>query len=219
MDKPEFPFDNKYIEDVLNWTLPGCQLLYRDTDFPFDAASLYEKLTLFRAGFFIDCSAKAGKLMKKTRFILASAHSASLWKIMPEDEDMQAWKLHTLHFNSYFKVMDIYKVGDKTQILLLHIPYKALPLFAPNTEIQFNFEDALPLNLVEIARKSFDTKMQMDPIPELETEAWNERTFNLPGTCAEGIATLDYVDDTPEVASLSQLIRKLAEDEDSINRP
>lgn len=157
--------------------------------------------------------------MKKTRFIIASAHSAPLWEAMPEDDDLQAWKLHVLHFNSIFKVMDIYKVGDKTQILLLHIPYKAIPLFIPETGIQFDFEGALPLNIVDIARKSFDTKMQMDSIPDLETEAWNERTFNLPGVSSDGVTTLEYVEDSPEVASLSQAIRKFGEDEDPINRP
>lgn len=209
-----------FLESILNWTLPGLQFFYRDTDYPFDTAALYSKLKLFRAGFFIDCSAKAGKLTKKTRFIIASAHSAPLWEMMPWDEDMNEWKMHTLHFNSYFKVMDVYQVGDKTQVCLLHIPYQGIPIFSPDTSMQFNFEGAANLNLVEMARKSFDTKMQMDTIPALESEAWTERTFELPGTCSEGIAPFEPQEaPNQKVKEFSDLIHQLAKDDDPLNRP
>lgn len=209
-----------FLEKVLNWTLPGLQFLYRDTDLSIDSAALYSKLKLFRAGFFIDCSAKAGKLTKKTRFIIASAHSAPIWAMMPHDEDMNNWRMHTLHFNSYFKVMDVYQVGDKTQVLLLHIPYQGIPLFSPDTSMQFNFEGVANINLVEMARKSFDTKMQMDPIPALESEAWIERTFELPGTNADGIALFDPQEAADEkVKSFSELIHNLAKDDDDLNKP
>lgn len=209
-----------FLESILNWTLPGLQFLYRDTDYPFDTASLYSKLTLFRAGFFIDCSARAGKLTKKTRFIIASAHSAPMWAMMPMDEDMNEWRMHTLHFNSYFKVMDVYQVGDKTQVLLLHIPYQGISLFHPETSMQFNFEGVAKLNLVEMARKSFDAKMQMEPIQALESKAWVGRTFELPGTCSGGIALFEPQDaPNPKVKEFSDLIHQLAKDDDSLNRP
>ncbi len=217
-DNNKSPF--AFLESILNWTLPGLQFLYRDTDYPVDTAALYNKLTLFRAGFFIDCSAKAGKLTKKTRFIIASAHSAPLWEMMPWDEDMNEWRMHTLHYNSYFKVMDVYQVGDKTQVLLLHIPYQGIRFFHPETSMQFNFEGVANINLVEMARKSFDTKMQMDPIPALESEAWMDRTFELPGTSSEGIASFEPQEAlNQEVKEFSELIHKLANDDDSLNRP
>lgn len=209
-----------FLESVLNWTLPGLQFFYRDTDYPFDTATLYSKLKLFRAGFFIDCSARAGKLTKKTRFIIASAHSAPIWSMMPMDEDMNEWRMHTIHFNSYFKVMDVYQVEDKTQICLLHIPYQGIPFFHPETSMQFNFEGVANINLVEMARKSFDTKMQMDPIPALESEAWVERTFELPGISSEGIAPFEPQEaPNQKVKEFSDLIHQLAKDDDPINRP
>lgn len=217
-DNNKSPF--AFLESILNWTLPGLQFLYRDTDYPFDTAGLYSKLKLFRAGFFVDCSAKAGKLTKKTRFIIASAHSAPLWQMAPWDEDLNEWKLHTLHFNSYFKVMDVYQVGDKTQVCLLHIPYQGIPLFAPDSSMQFNFEGSANINLVELTRKSFDTKMQMDPIAAHESEAWTERTFELPGTCSTGIVPFEPQEaPNPKVKEFSDLIHKFANDDDALNRP
>lgn len=209
-----------FLESILNWTLPGLQFFYRDTDYPFDTAALYSKLKLFRAGFFIDCSAKAGKLTKKTRFIIASAHSAPLWSMMPWDDEMNEWRMLTLHFNSYFKVMDVYQVGDKTQICLLHIPYQGIPLFHPESSMQFNIEGGANINLVEMARKSFDTKMLMEPIPALESEAWVERTFELPGTSSGGIAPFEPQEaPNQKVKEFSDLIHQLAKDDDPLNQP
>lgn len=44
------------------------------------------------------------------------------------------------------------------------------------------------LNLIKIARMSFEDKSKIQPLPSLETEAWNQRTDMLPGTCADGWA-------------------------------
>lgn len=208
------------LERILNWTLPGLQFFYRDTDFPYDTASLYEKLRLFRVGFFMDCSARAGRLTKKTRFIIASAHSAAVWAMMPWDEDMQQWRMHTFHYNSYFKVMDVYRVGDKTQVCLLHIPYQGIPFFHPETSMVFDLEGVSSINIVELARRSFDDKMQMEPIAALESEAWVERTFQLPGLYSRGIVPFEPDESPiPKAKEFGDLIHELAKDDDELNRP
>ena len=42
------------------------------------------------------------------------------------------------------------------------------------------------MDLIKIARNSFDDKSKMQPFPGLETEAWSRRTDMLPGIFSEG---------------------------------
>lgn len=60
-----FQFDEEctlkeVMERVLNWTMPGLQLFYRDTDMPLDSEKMYRVGEVLRAGFFIDVSPYAG---------------------------------------------------------------------------------------------------------------------------------------------------------------
>ena len=139
-------------EKIMNWVLPGLQLLYRDSDEPIDAAHCFKVGDTLRAGYFIDVSPYAGKPMHKYRYIIASAHAAKLYV------ESERYPLHTLHFNSYFKVMDVYEEGGVTQIFLLHIPAKAVfsPFLGGVLEINIGGN-----SLVEIARKSLQTKLTL----------------------------------------------------------
>lgn len=216
---PEFKLNPRKLKDIINWTLPGAQFLYRDTDFPFDTSAIYKKHTLFRAGFFIDCSAKPSRLTKNTRFIILSAHSAPLWAAMSGHKEMQAWKMHVLHFNSVFKVMDIFHFGGKTQVFLLHVPWQAIPLFTMEATFNFDIEGFAKINLVETARKNFIENMNMPADADLDSPAWIERTYALPGVTGQGITSLEYVADTPDVIDLSRTVHRLADDLAPINMP
>ncbi len=215
---PEFPFDKAAFEDVINWTLPGLQLFYRDTDIDVDLdqlAEAYQTKIIIRAGFFIDCTSRAAKPVKRIRFIIASAHAAAIWKLMG-DEEAEQWRLNVLDYNSYFKVMDTYRVDDQLQILLLHIPLKGILMFAGLGNINLG-ED---LDLVKIARKSFDDKSKMEPLPCLESEAWNQRTEMLPGMYSDGWAPLDPQKPTNEqVANLHNAILSMSHDATDLNKP
>ena len=163
----------------MNWTLPGLQLYYRDTELPGDLdqlAEAYRSKNIIRAGFFIDCTSRAAKPVKRIRFIIASAHAAAIWKVMG-DEEIKQWRLNILDFNSYFKVVDTYRVGEQLQIFLLHIPLKGLPMFVNMGSINLGDE----MDLVKIARKSFDDKLKMEPLPWLESEAGTKE----PSCCPE----------------------------------
>lgn len=131
----------RFFEKSINWILPGCQLFYRDTDADIDVQKSYQVGSVIRAGFFIDVTVRAQRPTTKFRFIIGSAHCAKLYEAVP-DADMVRWRLCTLHFNSYFKVMDVYEKEGVTQIFLLHIPYQAVPFFM--SEHSFNFIQALP---------------------------------------------------------------------------
>lgn len=216
--EPKFPFDIASFEDAINWTLPGLQLFYRDANVAGDLdklAEVYRNRNIIRAGFFIDCTSRAAKLVKNVRFIIASAHAAAIWKVMG-DEEAEQWRLNVLDFNSYFKVVDTYRVGEQLQILLLHIPLRGIPMFSGMGNINIG-ED---MDLIKIARKSFDDKSKMQALPWLETDAWNQRTDMLPGTCSDGWAPLEPQEPNNErVVNLHNAILSMSHDDTDLNKP
>ena len=201
------------IESIMNWVLPGLQLFYRDTDTPLDVINTFNIGDVVRAGFFIDVSPYAGKPMHRYRYIIASSHAASL--VMPGDR----YPLHILHYNSYLKVMDIYEKGNVTQIFLLHIPAKAI--FSPwvgNSLLNISFNEEQ--TVVDIARKSLDTKLGFPVRELLEEEEWLDRTAWHVGVDKEGhlFSLLPQVIGLPsESAAMGKAIRKMSNDTDDIN--
>lgn len=164
----------RFLEKSMNWIFPGCQLFYRDTDADIDVQKSYPFGHVIRAGFFVDVTVKAQRPKTRFRFIIGSAHCAKLYEAVPYDADLARWRLCTLHFNSYFKVMDIYEKNGVTQIFLLHIPYLAVPVF--KSEHSFNFIQGMTeTNLVEIVRRSLDEKLQMDVFADTTEEELLER--------------------------------------------
>ena len=208
----------KEIEKTINWILPGCQLFYRDTDADINVEKSYPIGSIIRAGFFIDVTARTARPTKRIRYIIASAHCAKLHEVVP-DEDMKRWRLCTLHFNSYFKVMDVYEKGGVTQIFLLHIPYQSLSFF--KTEHSFNFIQGISqIDFVEVTRKSLDAKLEMDVFPDTSEPELLERMEMPVGIDDNGDPlSLDFMIPAKEIESFSNIIRKLGEDLDSINYP
>ena len=66
-------------------------------------------------------------------------------------------------------MLDIYKIGDKTQIFLIEIPVSAVDFFAHETS---NIEK----DITKKARENFDEKINSELIAELQTSEWEERT-------------------------------------------
>ena len=208
----------RFYEKSINWILSGCQLFYRDTDADIDVQKFYQIGSVIRAGFFIDVTVKAQRPKTKFRFIIGSAHCAKLYEAVP-DADMVRWRLCTLHFNSYFKVMDVYEKEGFTQIFLLHIPYQAVPFFM--TEHSFNFiQGASQTNLVEVVRKSFDEKLQMDVFAETTEDELLERMKQPVGLDSKGNPVpTGYMSVPDEYKRISDAVRHLANDLDPINYP
>lgn len=210
--------DVKNMEKILNWILPGCQLLYRDTNEDINPYKAYPIGKLIRAGFFIDTTAKAQRPVTSLRYIIASAHPARLHEAIP-DEDFKRWRLCTLHFNSYFKVMDVYSYEGVTQVLLLHIPYQALPLFQGEHSLNF-VQDAANMNFVEIARKSLETKMKMEVCEDTTDDELLRRMLQPIGMDSEGNPVdFNYMPTPENIKQLSMVIRQFGNDTDPINYP
>ena len=214
--------DKNYIQDVLNWTFSGSRFYYRDTDEDFDVEKTYKVGQIIRAGFFIDTSLNAKKPNSRVRFIIGSSHAAEIYKTDMNSPLTKACELCVFHPNSYFKVMDIYKVKDQYQIFLLHIPMHGIPILE-NANFEFNFEGGENGvdYFVNRARASFDEKLKMTPDEKLESPEWKDRTGAPVGTKSDGsLFGLEF--EYPKTKQMNDLelgFRRLANDFDQINMP
>ena len=167
----DFEYSNEKIEEIVNWTLSGLTMYYRDTQLPNEIIEKYKVGQIFRSQTFVDVSSFAGKLTKNCRFIFATSKAAPLYQINP---DTEKWKLHTINANSYFKILDIYRKYGKIQFFLLHIPAKCIDFFR-NTVLVVGGEN-LEEQIIKKSRISLDNKMEMGICPELEEPEWIDRT-------------------------------------------
>lgn len=156
----------KNTEAIFNWTYPGATLYYRDCNLENKVLELYKEGQILRNGYFLDVSYKGGGTDKNTRFIIASSKAAKLYEINP---DVEKYGHCCINANSYFKILNIYKLKDKTQIFLLHIPANGIEYFS-------NVSSNIDEQFIARAKKSFDEKAEINPIPELLEKNWVERT-------------------------------------------
>jgi len=157
---------NKRIKDILDETFSDLKLFYRDTTLSDDLISKYKVGQIIKEKGFTDISYIGGGLSQNCRYLIASSDARDLSKFNPASvKNGHA----LLDDNSFFKVLDIQKVNNKTQIFLLNIPGNSLTLFKNSTS---NLEE----EITEKARQKFITKIDSALIPELQTEDWKERT-------------------------------------------
>lgn len=159
------------IEEIVNWTLPGMTMYYRDTNLSQEIIDKYEVRKIFRSQTFVDVSNYAGKPTTNCRFIFASSKAAPLFRINPATEK---WGLHSINCNSYFKVLDVFKKDKVTQIFLIHIPYKGIDFFR-RTVLQLG-EQNIEEQIIEKARESLNQKLQSEIPPALNEREWIDRT-------------------------------------------
>ncbi|WP_316635858.1 hypothetical protein [uncultured Flavobacterium sp.] len=157
---------NTRIKDILDETFSELKLYYRDTNLPEDLIAHYKIGQIIKERGFTDMTYISSGLSGNLRYLIASSDARDLSKFNPDS----AKNGHTLlDDNSFFKVLDIQKIKNKTQIFLLNIPGNSLPLFKNSTS---NLED----EITEKARQKFIDKIDSVLIPELQTEDWKERT-------------------------------------------
>ncbi len=159
------------IEEIVNWTLPGLTMYYRDSNLSQEIIDKYEVRKIFRSQCFVDVSNYAGKPTTNCRFIFASSKAAPVFRINPETEK---WGFHTLNCDSYFKVLDVYKHQEITQIFLLHIPYKGIDFFS-RTVLKLG-EQNIEEQIIEKARESLNQKVQSEIPPALNEKEWIDKT-------------------------------------------
>ena len=159
------------IEEIVNWTLPGMTMYYRDTNLSQDIIDKYEVKKIFRSQTFVDVSNYAGKPTTNCRFIFASSKAAPLYKVNPATEK---WGLHSINCNSYFKVLDVYKKEDVTQIFLIQIPYKGIDFFS-RTVLKLG-EQNIEEQIICKAKESLNQKIESEIPSALSEKEWIDRT-------------------------------------------
>lgn len=157
---------NTRLKAIYNETFSGLKLFYRDTTLSDDLISNYRTGQIIQEKGFTDMTSIGGGLSGNLRYLIASAHPKDLSKFNPDSAKIGHFLLDTI---AYFKVLDVYKIQNKTQVLLLNIPDNALLLLKNSTS---NLEE----EIIEKARKKFSDKIDLDLIPELQTESWKQRT-------------------------------------------
>lgn len=146
-------------------TFSGLKLFYRDTNLPENLILNYKVGQIIQEKGFTDMSSIGGGISGNLRYLIASAHAKDLSKFNPDSAKIGHYLLDSI---AYFKVLDIQKIGDKTQIFLLNIPDNSISLFKNSSS---NLEE----EIIEKAQKRFREKIDLDLIPELQTENWKER--------------------------------------------
>ena len=154
------------LKSMYNETFSGLKLFYRDTNVAENLILNYKTGQIIQEKGFTDMSSIGGGLSGNLRYLIASAHAKDISKFNPDSGKIGHFLLDSI---SYFKVLDVQKIGNKTQIFLLNIPDNAISLFKNSTS---NLEE----EIIEKARKKFKDKVDADLIPELQTESWKERT-------------------------------------------
>ncbi|KQB41024.1 hypothetical protein [Flavobacterium aquidurense] len=157
---------NARLKAIYNETFSGLKLFYRDTNLTEDIISNYKVGQIIQEKGFTDMTSMGGGISENTRYLIASAHAKDLSKFNLDSAKNGHFLLDTI---AYFKVLDIQKINNKTQVFLLNIPDNSLTLLKNSTS---NLEE----EIIEKARKKFNDKINLPLIPELLTENWKERT-------------------------------------------
>jgi len=158
--------ENKRIKDILDETFSDLKLFYRDTTLPENLISSYKIGQIIQERGFTDMTSISGGLSGNFRYLIASANAKDLSKFNPDSAKIGHYLLDSI---AYFKVLDIQKIENKTQVFLLNIPDNSISLFKNSSS---NLEE----KIIEKARKKFIDKSNSALIPELQTEDWKERT-------------------------------------------
>lgn len=169
-------FDNQQIQAIINETFPGLSFFYRDTNLTDEQIAKYHVGQILKMPGFTDMSYKGGGLTTNFRYLIASAFGKNLSAF---DPNAAKFGLIMLTSDAYFKVLDIYKIGGKTQMLLLNIPASAVDFFKNATT---NIEE----DVKNKARQRFDQLANAEGVPELQTPEWLLRTSMPIGMNKEG---------------------------------
>ncbi|MDR7209587.1 hypothetical protein [Flavobacterium piscis] len=157
---------NARLKAIYNETFSDLKLFYRDTNLPDNLISNYKTGQIIQEKGFTDMTSIGGGLSVNFRYLIASASAKDLSKFNPDSAKIGHFLLDTI---AYFKVLDIHRIDNKTQVFLLNIPDNSLSLFKNSTS---NLEE----EITDKARKKFIDKINSPLIPELQTQEWKKRT-------------------------------------------
>ena len=148
---------------VIESTLVGSSRYVRDANLTEEIAAKYKAGQIITEKAFVDASNRIGGMVTTHRYLILSGFMGDL-SVFEKDTN---WGIHTANHGSRFKVLDVFTVDGKTQILLLHLPDGFEEVFSNETDIEREF--------VERERENFINDLKQDIIKELADEIWLER--------------------------------------------
>lgn len=167
---------NKRIRELLDETFSDLKLFYRDANLSDSLIEKYKVGQIIKEKGFTDMTSIGAGLSGNFRYLIASANAKDLAKFNPDSAKTGHFLLDEI---SFFKILDIQKIENKTQVFLLHIPDNSISLFKNSTS---NIEE----EITEKARQKFISKVNSPSIPGLQTESWKERTKSPIGMSENG---------------------------------
>lgn len=188
--------DHSQIEEAYNNTFSGLTMYYRDCNLNPDYITKYQANQIILERGFTDVSSFAEGLSSNLRYAIASNKAVNMSQVNP---DVAKYGFHLISAPSYYKVLDMYKIGEQTQILLLHFDEKFKSIFSETTS---NIEE----KVIGMGRDSFDKKIQLKPNDVLHEDEWRERTQFPIGMSDNGefFLTSTSVDKTQTATTKSQ---------------
>ncbi len=162
------------LEKVIEFTYPGITLLIRDCNLG-DLGLKYKVGMVLKELGFTDASLRRGGMVTTHRLAILSNHYDNM-RVYEHDTH---WGLCVLEAGSHFKVLDVWTRGDKTQIILLHLPPKGWEVFD-------SVATDMDQKLVDIVREGFEHCLKLPPIPELSTQSWLKRCYYPVGMSEDG---------------------------------
>lgn len=173
-------------EAIYNQTFDRLAFFYRDTELSEKLITKYHVGQILKERGFIDMSYKAGGIVSNLRYLIASNNAKDVSSVNPHSARFGHVILKT---DAFFKVLDIYKIGESTQIFLLEIAETSEALFSSTTS---NME----IDIIQKARINFETNINLPPIASLQSDAWKDGTESPIGMSSKGIFYLDEDNDT-----------------------
>jgi len=168
--------DKSQLETIVRDTFDGLAFLYRDTDLSDTLISRYYTGQILKERAFVDMSHLGGGMATNLRYLIASADARDISEIAPR---LVKYGFVILNKGAFFKVLDIYRVEEKTQVLLLNVPEYAIGVFKRASFPQ-------EAEIIQMAREDFQMNLMKEPLPVLKEPEWRDRTEFPLGMSEEG---------------------------------
>jgi len=147
-------------------TFKDLAFFYRDTSLKEELISKYKTGLIINELGFCDMSFIVGGLTGNLRFLIASNNGKDLSEIDPE---LSKFGFILLQSDSFYKILDVYRLEDKTQIVLLNISDNFINYFRNSNSVDEK-------NIISLARKDFKDRINSPIVEALVSEYWKERT-------------------------------------------
>ena len=145
---------------VVESTLSCSSRYVRDVNLAENLASKYEPGQILTEKAFVDASSRIGGMVTSHRYLILSQFMLDLSQF----EDGTSWGINVANSGSRFKVLDIFTVDGKTQILLLHLPNGFDGVFEDKRDVEDEF--------IQRERENFKEDVKKDPIEDLTDDVW-----------------------------------------------